>query len=428
MLYHRFSQQITASIFNRKTALAPVAFLVAFGFLWQEAARADTITDWNAIGNTAAVTNSGKPPAASAIDLAYTHAAIYDAVNAIDGRYSVFAVRLTGVPSGASKEAAAAAAGYNVLKSLLPAQQAFLDSSYWASLSTIPDGPARADGIAVGEQVAIQFLALRAGDGRNASITYTPGTGPGAWQLTPPAFAAAQTPWIAQMKPFAIVSNSQFRADGPPSLDSNRWAKDFNETKSLGALNSTTRTAEQTEIGLFYTEHTGAQYARIFRDFAQAQGMNLADNARLFAVLYITLADALIAGWDSKYHFGFWRPVTAIRAADTDGNATTEADGSWSSLATTPNHPEYPSAHGVFTAAYAEALRRFFGTKRITITLTSTVTGTSRTFHNTDDLIDEIFEARIYGGLHYRASCVDGLAIGKRVARWVAKHYFRPVT
>ncbi len=428
MLYETIIERIATTVTARKTWLREVALMLAFCFLLSPvSARADKVTDWNAIGIAAAVTNAGKPPAASVIDLTYMHAAIYDAVNAIDGRFNVYAVKPSSVPSDASTEAAAVAAAYNVLKSLLPTQQAFLDTQYAASLATIPDAPAKTHGIAVGEEVAALFLALRAGDGRNANTTYTPGIGPGAWQPTPPAFAAAQTPWIAEMRPFAILTPDQFRAEGPPALSSAAWAADFNETKSLGAVNSTARTVEQTEIGRFYTEHTGAQYARIFRDFAIAKGMSLPDNARLFAMLYVTAADALIAGWDSKYHFGFWRPVTAIRAGDTDGNPATEADPTWTPLATTPSHPEYPAAHGFFTAACAETLRRFFDTKHVTITLTSTVTGTSRTFNKTDQLIDEIIEARIYGGMHYRTSCVHGVVIGKKVAKWVAKHYFQPI-
>jgi hypothetical protein len=428
MLHENIHERIATGVIAGKAAPWQVALLLAFCLLYSPAsARADEVTDWNAIAVTAAVTNAGKGPPASVVDLAYMHAAMYDAVNAIDGRYSVYAVRPSTVPPDASKAAAAVAAAYNILRVLFPTQLDFLGARYAASLGTIPDGLAKDHGVAVGEEVAALFLASRAGDGRNASITYTPGSGPGAWQPTPPALAAAQTPWVAQMRPFAIESPSQYRAEGPPALTSAQWAADFNETKNLGAAGSTTRTAEQTEIGRFYAEHTGAQYARIFRDFAAEQGMSLADNARLFAVLYVTLADALIACWDSKYHFGFWRPVTAIRAADTDDNPATDADPAWAPLAPTPNHPEYPAAHGAFTGAYAEALRRFFASKHVTITLTSTVTGTARTFSKTEHLINEIIEARIYGGMHFRTSSEHGVEMGKKVAKWVAKHHFKAV-
>ena len=380
-------------------------------------ASASVIKDWNVIASTVIVTNAGRPPGAGIVDLVYVTVAMYDAVNAIDGRYTVFAVSPTTPTAGASEEAAAIAAAYNVLKTFFPSQQAFLDAQYASSLAAIPDGYSKSEGIAVGQEVATLFLAQRSGDGRNAPITYTPGTGPGAWQPTPPAFAPAQTPWIAQMRPFAMNSASQFRADPPPSLDSATWAADYNETRSLGDINSTTRTPEQTEIGRFYTEHTGAQYNRILREFAAEQNFSLADEARFMAQMSVSTGDAIIAVFDSKYLYGRWRPVTAIRATD---------DPNWTPLAVTPGHPEYPAAHGAFTGALAEGLRQFFGTKDVTITLSSTVTNTTRTFYNTDDLVKEIIGARIFGGMHFRTSSIEGKVQGTKAAKWVAKHYFLP--
>jgi len=229
------------------------------------------------------------------------------------------------------------------------------------------------------------------------------------------------------MRPFAIESPWQFRAEGPPDLTSLKWAEDFNEVKAFGVLNNSSRTPEQTETGLFYAEHPGAQLMRNLRNFAASQSMSVADRARLLAMLHVATADALIAVFDSKYYYNFWRPVTAIRAGETDGNDATEADVTWVALAPTPNHPEYPAAHGAVSTAYAETLRHFFGTKKVTITLSSTLTGTTHTFHNTDDIIKEIIDARIYGGMHYRTSGVHGSVIGRKVAHWVDKHYFQPV-
>jgi len=381
-------------------------------------AAASVIRDWNDIAVTTIVTNAGKPPAVATIDLVYVNVAIYDAVNAIDGRHSVFAVSPRTPTAGASEEAAAIAAAYGVLKTFYPGQAAFLDGQYAASLVPIPDGDSKSRGVRIGQEVATRYLAQRSTDGRNANITYTPGTGPGAWQPTPPAFASAQGPWIAQMTPFAIKSSSQFRADPPPSLGSKTWIADLNETRSLGDINSATRTPEQSEIGLFYSEHTGKQYNRILRDFAATQNFSLADEARFMALMHVSIGDALISVWDSKFHYGRWRPVTVIRITD---------DPNWTPLAVTPNHPEYPAAHGAFTAALAEGLRRFFGTKDVTITLSSTVTGTTRTFYNTDDLLKEIVVARIYGGMHFRTSVIEGIVQGTKAGRWVAKHCFRPV-
>jgi hypothetical protein len=390
----------------------------------QTIARADVISDWNAIGVTACLT-AGRGPA-SYVDLAYMQLAVYDAVNAIDGEYSVFAVSPSTVPAGASQEAAAVAAAYRVLIALFPSQNIFLDAQYATSLAAIPNGQSKTDGIAVGEETAALFLASRVGDGRNAPIIYTPGSGPGAWVPTPPAFLPPSHPWMAKMRPFGIPSASSFRTEGPPALTSPEYAADFNEVKSLGAINSTTRTAEQTEIGLFYTDPGPAQTGRCFRQLAMEQGMDLADNARLFGALYASLADSAIASFEAKYYYGFWRPITAIRAADTDGNPDTEVDPTWTPLVSTPNHPDYVSTHSATWGGFSEALRQFFGTKRINITQTSVVTGTTHNFTSTDDVNKEIIDARVYVGIHTRTADVHGVLMGKRIAKYIAKHYFQP--
>ena len=416
--------------FTRRRYLTLTALLItAFPLGWTNSTRADVVTDWSAIAQTAIVTNAGRPPSGTIIDVAYVFAAVYDAVNAIDGRYTAFAVSVSASPS-ASQEAAAAAAAHHVLKTFFPTQQAFLDGALAASMAAIPPGPARDQGNAVGVQVATAFLALRANDGRNAVVSYAFGSGPGVYQLTPGAPAppaSPATPWVAQMRPFALQSPWQFRAEGPPDLTSARWAEDLNEVKAMGVLNGSSRTDEQTEIGRFYAEHPGAQLIRNLRDFALDQSMSVADRARLLAILHITAADAIIAVFDSKYFYNFWRPVTAIRAADTDGNDATELDAGWMTLVPTPNHPEYPAAHGAVSTAYAEAIRHFFGTKKVTITLSSIFTGTTHTFHSTDEIIKEIIAARIYGGMHYRTSGVHGSVMGRKVAHWIAKNYFQPV-
>ena len=417
----RFSRQCSRFLLTIACLVCSLSYGIAYG---------DVVGYWNGIAATAAVTNAKRAPNPANFDITYVQIAIYDAVNAIDRRYTPFAVSLNNVPDGASQEAATAAAAYTVLKTLYPTQQAYLDPIYAAALAGIPNGQAKDQGIYIGTEVANQFLALRANDGRDANIPYIFGSGPGVYQLTPgapPPPATPQAPWLAKVKPFALRSPDQFRPAGPPDLHSHKWADVFNETKDYGALNNSLRTPEQTEIGLFYTENPALQFSRIFRNFAAAQGFTLADSARFFAQLYVTSMDAIIAGWDGKYHFNFWRPVTAIRAGDSDGNDNTVADLSWLPLAVTPNHPEYPAAHGCYTGAYASFLRLFFRTKRVHITLSSTVTNTERTFDNTDDLKKEIVEARIFGGMHYRSSVEDGLVIGKKVAKWVARHYFRPV-
>jgi hypothetical protein len=234
------------------------------------------------------------------------------------------------------------------------------------------------------------------------------------------------------MRPFAIKSPSQFRADGPPNLTSAQWAEDYNEVKAFGAKTGSLRTQAQTDIGWFYTENPGAYYNRNIRGVAAEQHLAIADSARFFAETYVTVADSFISCWDSKFYYNFWRPVTAIRAGDTDDNDDTEADPFWEPLAITPNHPEYPSAHGCATGAIANSIEDFFDTKKITTHFTSLSVpgapgGVTHTFTRTQDILKEVIEGRIFGGMHYRTSVVHGIVISNKVSHWVAKHYFLPV-
>ncbi len=367
------------------------------------------------------------------MQMAYVHAAIYDAVNAIDGRYTVYAVKPANVPSGSSKEAAAIAAAYTVLIGRLPLQAASLTGDYNAMLAAIPDSPGKANGIAIGVEVGNGILALRAGDGLDAPAPpYVFGTGPGTYQKIP-IFQPRPDPinqTLATMRPFTILSPSQFRAKGPPSLTSEEWAEDYNEVKSLGAKDSTTRTPEQTQLGISYTENVVTYYTRIFRIVSAARNLSLEDNARFFAMLHLAYADALIAVFESKYHFNFWRPYTAIHAADTDGNPMTEPDPNWAPLVVTPAHPEYPAAHGVASGSIAEILRSFFRTKKITISFTPAApgyTGGPITLDSTDDMVKQVIDGRIFGGMHYRISGRHGTIMGRKVSKWLVKHYFRPL-
>jgi hypothetical protein len=394
--------------------------------------RADAVADWNKIANDVFL-SSGRPGGAALVDMAYVHIAIYDAVNAIDRTHIPYAVSPSNSVPWASKDAATAAAAHGVLLSLYPQLQVYVDSVYAVFLGALSDDTTKSSGIAIGQEVAKQFLALRANDGRNAVVPYTFGSGPGVYELTPGAAAppaTPQTPWIALLKPFAMHSPSQFRAPGPPALTSAAFAQDFNEVKSYGAHDGSARTVEQTAIGQFYGENPGNQMSRNIRNLASARGLSIVENARLFAQLYVTIADAVIAGWDSKYYYNFWRPVTAIRAADTDGNTQTVQDTSWLPLLVTPGHPEYPAAHGCVTGGLAYAIERFFGTNQQNVTLTSTsVAGAAITEHdftNTQDIVSEVINARVYGGMHYRTSAEHGAMIGRKVADWVADHYFRP--
>ncbi|HEX5108769.1 MAG TPA: hypothetical protein VFV95_09995 [Vicinamibacterales bacterium] len=414
--------------FRLDAALLTMAFVLA-----PAAARANAVDYWSDIAAQVAVAPPQSRAGLAQIDLAYVHIAIYDAVNAIDRRYSAFAVSPTTNPRGASMDAATASAAYTMLKWLFPSASAatVLDAAYVTYLLGIPDGTSKSRGIAVGAEVANAFIALRTGDGRNLPVPYTFGAPfPGVYQQTPGGPATPVGTWVGQMKTFAIDSATQFRADGPPDLTSAQWADDFNETKHYGALTNSLRTPLQTQIGQFFAENPGAQTNRNVRQVAIAHGLSVADSARFFAQAYVTMADAQITTWNSKYHYNFWRPVTAIQYLD-DGNPATEPDLSWTPLVVTPGHPEYPAAHPTISGAFAFAIAQFFGTKKVAVALTSTSvpnTGGLMTldFTNTDDIVKTAIEGRIYGGMHYRTSGVHGAVIARKVAHYVARHYFTP--
>jgi hypothetical protein len=407
----------------RSATLASALFFCAL-VVQPLAAKSDVISDWNATATTV-ILNKG---AQAWIPLAMVHAAIYDAVNSIDGRYSVYAVTPTSDTRGASKEAAAVSAAYNLLRGLFPDQAAVLDPAFAASLAAIPDGAAETRGVAIGTEVAEGILALRADDGRDAVVPYVFGSGPGVYQATPPAFGSPITPWLAKAKPFALSSPSQFRAYGPPDVTSAHYAADFNTVKSLGSLNSTERKPEETEIGRFHTENPTVFWTRNLRDLAATKTLSVEQSARLFAMLFVAFADSNTACWDSKYYFNSWRPITAIAAAASDDNPATEADATWVPLANTPPHPEYPAAHGCAAGGVAEILRQYFGTKHVKMIFTSTVPGSvPHAYDSTDDLVKEVLIARVYGGMHFPTSTAHGAILGRQVGRWVAKNYFQRV-
>lgn len=394
----------------------------------------NSVADWDAIAVTTALAgNQTISPASvtaggTGLYLAYVHLAIYNAVNAIDGGYEFYGPAIS-APAGASRDAAVASAAYNTLIALFPDQSSALTTQYLAALALIPNGQPKTDGITVGTSAANTFLAMRANDGRFGAYNYTYPSSPvpGVWIKTPPAFAAPQTPFVSQMQPLTMTSASQFLPDeGPTPLDSQQWADDYNLTKTLGAANSTVRTEQQKQIGLFWTEHTARQYARALRGLVVQQQLSTTDTARLFAEVWTAYADSFIGCMNAKYYFSFWRPITAIRNGDIDGNPDTIADTTWSPLAATPNHPEYPAAHGCVTGALAGTLKDFFGNSKVNFTVTSTVNGESHTFSSTQDLENEVFWARIYAGFHYRHSLVQGFNLGHKVASQMTTRYFRP--
>ena len=274
---------------------------------------------------------------------------------------------------------------------------------------------AKTNGIAVGQQAAAAILVARAKDGRDGSVTYVPGSGPGAWVPTPPAFLAALSPETPLVQPFALHSASQFRPDPPPDLGSRLWARDSTRSR-LWARCRSPRTAEQTDIGRFWSDNPPLQWIRAWRALSVGHFLRMADNARYFAMLSTASADALIACWDAKYHYNFWRPVTAIRAGESDGNPQTAPDPAWIGLVVTPNHPEYPAAHGCFSGAVTETLNTSSAptTSASRSTATSPVLCSRSSYARFSDALEEVMEARIYGGMHYRTSTHVG-------ALWASK-------
>jgi hypothetical protein len=388
--------------------LPAVAFVT---ILLATPAPADVIMDWNAKADIIA----GEKQLAGVVhprDLAIMHLAIFEAVNAIEGRYAPYKLSLT-ADRTASKEAAAASAGYNVLVSLFPDRRADLDASVGAMLAAIPDGEAKTKGIDLGKKAASEMLAVRANDGVGAAESYRPRTAPGVYvPTTLPLFSTdgAVTPW-------SMSSSSQFRPAPPPDLKSDTWTRDVNEIRELGGRNSTVRTAEQTAIGRFWFFTGPRTYDPIVRQVAMTKDMDIVDCARLYALTLMAATDALIAVMDAKYAYNLWRPVTAIRNADQTGNDATPRDATWLPLGNTPMHPEYPCAHCITSAAVSTVLQSLAGGDVGDISLTSpTAPGVTRKWTRLQDYSDEVSLARIYAGFHYRFSTEVGNAMGKKIA------------
>jgi hypothetical protein len=386
-------------------------------------ARADTVTEWNLNATNALMVTAAQPPQMSVPHLAMVHGAVYDAVNAIDGGHEGY---LISSRSSGSKEAAAATAAYRVLTQLVPAQQATLDAQYAASLAGVPDGPAKTGGIAVGEQAAAAMIAARTNDGRFGAFRFPVGTGPGAWRPVLPAFVNDPNAWLKDVKPFLIEDPAQFRSPGPLALTSNRYAHDFEEVKSLGSSSSTERSADQTHAARYWAENPPATWSRVFRTLSAQQGLTLVENARLYAMLYMTAADALISVWDDKAHWSFWRPITAIREAAGDGNPDTQPQDDWTPLIANPPYPEHPSGHAGLSGSIVKTLQQFFGTDEIAWTDTNNARLT-RSFSSFSQAIQEIVDARVWSGIHFRTADKQGQRIGRTVASYQQSHYFRPL-
>jgi len=396
--------------------------VVAAALLAGPMAQADVVTDWNVTAGDIAVAAKLPPPAYRV--MAMVQSAVYEAVNAITKRYPPDRVKLDVAP-GASVDAAIAAANRATLLKLVPSQQAAIDSAYQTALSAIADGPAKTAGIEVGDKAAAAILALRADDGAAAPETYRPRTTPGVYV---PTVIPAVPQW-PQRKPWVMASADQFRPGPPPNLTSDLWARDYNEIKAIGAKNSTRRTTEQTDIARFWEATMPPIYFPVVRSVANAPGRESTQNARLLAVAAQTIDDAVIAVMDAKYHYNFWRPITAIRNGDTDGNDATERDASWVPFIDTPMHPEYPCAHCIVSAAVGAVLQAEIGmgpTPKLSTT-SPTAPGVVRSWTQISDFVQEVANARIYDGVHYRNSTEVGTAMGQKIGELAATKYLRPL-
>jgi hypothetical protein len=380
----------------------------------------------------------------AAVYMGIVHVAIYDAALAIGGGYEPYAIALS-APE-ASPEAAIATAAHHTLigpqgggglqpaLGLTPAQEAILQSDYDAYMDAIPEGPAKASGIAVGAQVAAAILALRTDDGREANPQFgqppfvPPSSGPGVWERNPgiplPPVLGLRLPGII---PLALESATQFRPDGPSSLTSEEYAEDFQQVKEFGRDEGSARTEEQTTQALFWTDHDLRQWNDGMLALAAAQELDLMQTARMLAIAHVSGSDAMIACFAAKWAYWFWRPYQAIPRADTDGNPATEPDPTWRPLRPTPNFPEYPSAHACHSGAVAEALEKFFGTGQISFTLDSRVTRTTRGYERFHEVVQDVNLARVLAGFHFRNSDQEGSNLGRRVSGYVADHFFRPL-
>jgi hypothetical protein len=377
----------------------------------------DAVLVWNQAALNAIRQDGTDPPAASR-GLAIQQLAELDALNATDGTPGYY-VTLTAT-AGTSPDAAVDEAAYTVLSSLHPSQQATLNALLASQLALVPDGQSKTDGITLGQAAANSILALRADDGSTAVVNYQPQSGPGYWQPTPPGYLPPLKPQWANLVPFAMTSSSEFLPPGPPPLTSQAWANAFNETESVGSINSTTRTADQTQVAYFWADGKGTEtppghWNTIAAGAALAQNNSLDTNALLFAELDVAEADAGIAAWNAKYTYDSVRPVTVIPNAAATGNPNVQADPNWQPLLVTPNFPEYISGHSTFSAAAATVLDAFFGSNYAFTTTSDALPSVTRSFSSFDQAAVEAGQSRIYGGIHFQFSNQDGQTTGKAV-------------
>lgn len=383
-------------------------------------AQADAITEWNMkAGEVIAEARMGTPPAVRV--MAFVQTAAFEAANAVTGRYPGSLVKAE-AGSGAQADAAVAAASRAALLKMLPAQEATINAAYQAALAKLPEA-GRAAGVAVGEKAAAAVFAARADDAAIGPEQYRPATTVGTYVPT----ALPAVPQWPQRKPWLLARADQFRPAPPPALGSELWARDYNEVRTVGSRNSTLRTAGQTDVARFWDFSLPAIYYGVVRSVAEQPGRELTRNARLYAAVAQAMDDGLIAIMDAKYHYNFWRPISAIRNGDTDGNAATDRDASWVSLIDSPMHPEYPSAHSILASSVGVLIKAEVGSGTLPVLATSSPTakGATRSWTKVEDFTQEVAVSRIYGGIHYRVSTEVGSAMGRQLGELAVQKHLR---
>ena len=420
-----------------------VGFAALVALVAPAVARADAVTQWN-INASAAIFAANPTAHASTLSFAMVQGAVYDAVNAIDGGYQPYLVRPQANPWD-SMDAAVATAAYRVLVAVVPSSQtaalANLAAQYSAALGAIPPGPAKDGGIAAGEAAAAAMLTARAHDGRNPTtpFPFVFGTTPGVWRVSFPSTAPEPTPWVGNVTPFLVPNVEMLRTNGPNALTSKAYARDFNEVKSIGSFSSTTRTADETNAAVFWQSQPLGLYGGVMRSLSARFGLTTAQNARLFAEVSLAGADGAIGCWSDKYYWNFWRPLDAIRQGANDGNPATEGDPTWRPLfdpafpttppLVTPVFPDHPSGHSCVSGAILHTMQRFFGTDQIGFDIVSTrFPGTpaqTRHYDSFSSALDEVIDARVWGGIHFRTADEQGAKLGRTVANYEHAHYFK---
>ncbi|MBY5163495.1 vanadium-dependent haloperoxidase [Salsipaludibacter albus] len=389
------------------------------------AAAGDPVIDWNRHATDALLTRAGQRPPVAVIHLAMVHGAVHDAVVAIRGGYEPYLLDRSAGGPGDSVDAAVATAAHDVLVSVVPDQASILDQLESDALAALPAGPSRDRGVAVGAAAAAAMVADRSDDGRYGPFRFPTSTAIGGWRPVEPSFGNDPNAWVARVRPFLVDSAEQFRSGPPPALHTPTWARDYEEVRLVGGTDSDVRTADQTEAARYWAENPPAIWSRVLRQVATDHDLEVGDDALLFARAYLSAADAMITVWDSKAHWLFWRPITAIEEAGDDGNRWTSPEPGWTPLLPTPPYPEHPSGHLGLSGSMIATMRDFFHTDAIGWTDTNG-SGRTRSFTSLSSALDEVVSARIWSGIHFRTADEDSARIGKQVVRWGASHHLRP--